>query len=88
MKTHFLEISEARKQLTKLGKELQIDSIIIVTRHGKKIFAIVHLDYLSMINETFEILSDPEAIQMLQESLKDIFAGRIHTHEKVKKELF
>ncbi len=44
-------------------------------------------EYHSMIKETFEILADPEAMQMLQDSLADIRAGRTHDHEDVRREL-
>lgn len=59
----------------------------MVTRHIKKAFALVNLDYLSAVVETIEILNDPEAMRMLQESIEDIRAGRLHDHDDVEKEL-
>jgi len=82
-----LDISEARKQLNSIDERLKDERIIYITRHNKKAFAVVNLDYLSAVIETIEILNDPEAMQMLQRSLDDIRAGRLSDHDDVEKEL-
>ena len=82
-----MDISTARKQFNSFDRRLAQDNVIVVTRHGKDAFTIVSLEYHSMIKETFEILADPEAMQMLQDSLADIRAGRTHDHEDVRREL-
>ena len=82
-----LDISEARKQLNSIDERLKDERIIYITRHNKKAFAVVNLDYLSAVIETIEVLNDPEAMQMLQRSLEDIRAGRLHDHDDVEKEL-
>lgn len=81
-----LDISTARKQFNGFDRRLQRDNVIIITRHGRDAFAVVSLEYLSMTQETFAILADPDAMQMLQESLDDIRAGRVHDHDDVKRE--
>ncbi|MHB1037483.1 MAG: type II toxin-antitoxin system Phd/YefM family antitoxin [Pirellulales bacterium] len=87
METSTLDISEARKQFSRLDKRLREDRVIWITRRNKKAFAIVDTDLLQTVLETIEILSDPDALGMLQESLRDIQAGRLHDHEAVKREL-
>ena len=82
-----LDISEARKQLNSIDERLKDERIIYITRHNKKAFAVVNLDYLSAVMETIEVLNDPEAMQMLQKSLDDIRAGHLHDHDDVEKEL-
>jgi antitoxin YefM len=82
-----LDISEARKQLNSIDERLKDERVIVITRHSKKAFAVVDLEYLSAVTETVEVLSDPEAMRMLQESLNDIRAGRLHDHDDVEKEL-
>ena len=82
-----LDISEARKQLNSLDRRLAREHLIYVTRHGKKAFAVVNLEYLRTVLETIDILSDPEAVQLLQQSLADIRAGRLHDHGEVQEEL-
>jgi len=87
MTTTTLDISEARRQFTKLDRRLREDQVIWVTRRNKRAFAVVDTELLETVLETIEILSDPEASQMLQQSLQDIQAGRVHDHEAVKREL-
>jgi PHD/YefM family antitoxin component YafN of YafNO toxin-antitoxin module len=81
-----LDISEARKQFNSIDERLKDECIIYITRHNKEAFAVVNLEYLSAVRETIEILSDPEAMQMLHQSIEDIRAGRLHDHEDVEKE--
>jgi PHD/YefM family antitoxin component YafN of YafNO toxin-antitoxin module len=82
-----LDISEARKQLNTIDERLKGEHVIVVTRHNKKAFAVVDLEYLSAVYETLEILSDHEAMRMLAKSIDDIRAGRLHDHHDVEKEL-
>ncbi len=82
-----LDISEARKQFNSIDERLKEDSVIYVTRHNKKAFAVVDLDYLAAVMETIEVLTDPEAMQMLEKSIADIRAGRLHAQAAVEKEL-
>lgn len=82
-----LEISEARKHFNSIDERLRSDRVIVVTRHNKKVFAVVDYDYLSAVLETMEILADPNAMQLLQESLDDIRAGNVQDHDDVEKEL-
>jgi hypothetical protein len=44
-------------------------------------------EQLVAILETAEILSDPDAMEMLQKSIADIRAGRVYDHNAVEKEL-
>ena len=87
MGTITLDISEARRQFTKLDERLREDRVIWITRHNKKAFAVVDTDLLQTILETIEILSDPDALKMFQEGLRSIRAGRLHDHEEIKSEL-
>ena len=75
MVTATLEITEARKQLTGLQDQLKKQKIIWITRHNKKAFAAVDIEYLEIVLETIEVLSDPDALKMLQKSLEDIARG-------------
>ncbi len=82
-----LDILEARKQFSKLDKRLKEEQLIWVTRHNKKAFAVVDMQFLEAVLETLEILQDPNALRMLQESLADTRAGRLHDHEETEREL-
>ena len=82
-----LDISEARRQLNTLDQRLREAPVIYITRHNKKAFVAVDLEYFSAVLETLEILADPESLKMLHDSIADIRAGRLHDHEDVKREL-
>ena len=82
-----LDITEARAQLNRLDERLADERVIYVTRHNKKVFAVVDLEYLQTVLETIEIVSDPEAFKLFQQGLEDLKQGRVHDHEDVKKEL-
>lgn len=87
MTTGTLDITEARRQFNKLGERLLDEHVIYITRHNKRAFAVVDIEFLSSVLETIEILSDPESHRMFIESLEDIKMGRLHDHEDVKREL-
>ena len=66
METTTLEISEARKNLTSIDERLKKKKVIYVTRHNKKAFAMVSLEYLSTMVETLKLLKNPGALQMME----------------------
>ena len=45
------------------------------------------IEYLETVMETMEVLGDPEAMQMLNESLRAIERGELIDQEDVEKEL-
>lgn len=82
-----IDITEARKEFNRLDERVGEERVIHVTRHGKPVFAVVDIEYLQAVLETIEIVSDPDSFRMFQEGLEDIRAGRVHSHEDVKREL-
>jgi PHD/YefM family antitoxin component YafN of YafNO toxin-antitoxin module len=81
-----LDISEARKKFNTLDAELEKTPVIIITRHNKDTFAVVNIEYLEAIVDTMDILGDPEAMQMLQESVRAIEDGHLIDQEDVEEE--
>ncbi len=84
--TELLSISQARRALNSLDQRLEDACVIYVTRHKKAVFALVSLVYFEGLMETLEIMCDPDAMTLLQESCEDIRAGRVHEHDDVKRE--
>jgi prevent-host-death family protein len=82
-----LDISEARKRFNTLDRELKDRPVIYVTRHNRGAFAVVDIEYLETVMETMEVLGDPEAMQMLNESLQAIERGELIDQDDVEKEL-
>lgn len=85
--TRNLDISEARKRFNSLDEELETNSVIYIKRHGKDAFAVVDIEYLETVLETLEILSDPDTLAMLQESIEAIEQGKLIDQEDVESEL-
>ena len=82
-----LDISDARTKFNTLDRQLAKSPVIYITRHGKRAFAIIDIEYLETVMETMEVLSDPDAMQMLQDSLKAIEDGDLIDQEDVEREL-
>ena len=81
-----LDISEARKQFSKLDVRLRDDPLIWITKHNKKAFAVVDMELMEAVLETLDILQDPNALAMFQASLADVKAGRMHDHADIERE--
>ena len=85
-----ISISEARSKLLKMPKELHRKShprAITVTQRGKPVLAIVPWEFYESVLETLEIMGDPELMNALRESIKQVSRGRTVEWEEVKKEL-
>ena len=80
-----LDISEARKRFNTIERDLKDSPVIYITRHNQEAFAIVDIDYLETVMETMEVLGDPEAMQMLNESLRAIERGELIDQENIDK---
>ena len=87
MSSATLDISEARSTLSTMVDRLRENNVIWITRHNKKAFAIVNHELMEALLETLEILRDPAALQLLQESLNDIRSGQLVDHEDLKQEI-
>ena len=83
-----LDISEARKQFNSLDEIMrsQDRKVIHIMRHSRPAFAVVDVEYLDALLETLDVLSDPAATAMLQDSIADLRNNRLHEHEDVKRE--
>jgi PHD/YefM family antitoxin component YafN of YafNO toxin-antitoxin module len=95
IKERSLSISEAQREITSLPEQFTEPlEAAIVTRYGKKVMAILPypaykalLDYIESLEETLEIMSDPEAMAAFRQGVQDIEQGRTVAWEDVKKEL-
>lgn len=87
MSTATLDISEARRKLTTLDRELGTKKVIWVTRHSKRAFAMVNREWMEALLETIEILQDGNAARLLKKSLDDLKKGRLMDQEDLDKEM-
>ena len=85
-----LSMAEARKKLAQLPEEFARDpeeGTVTITRHGKPVLAVMPYELFDSIMETLEIMSDPELMAALRQSLQEIARGETLPWEEVKKEL-
>jgi antitoxin YefM len=71
--------------LAKLASELS--QRFIITLHGKPAVVIMSLEELEGMEETIDIMSDPELVESIRQGQKDYEEGKFFTLEEVEKEL-
>ncbi len=82
-----LSIAEARSRLTQLPEQLEKRGAVTVTRRGKPVLAVMSYDLYDSLMETLEIMSDPEQMTILRQSIREAKNGQTVPWQKVKKEL-
>ena len=83
-----VSITKARGMLPQLSEQLaDWGSAIPLTRHGQPIMALMSWELFESIEETLEIMSDPDLMGQLRESIKAAEEGRIRPLEEVASEM-
>jgi prevent-host-death family protein len=88
MAERFLNVTEAKKSFCELAREADatLDRIII-TRGGHPVAVLLAYEDYAGIEETLEIMADPELVKGIREGIEDEKAGRVIDYETVRKEL-
>lgn len=90
-----LSISEAQREITSLPDKFTEElEATIVTRYGKPVMAVLPyytykalIETLESMQETLEIMKDPELMAVFRQGVQDIEQGKTVAWEEVKKEL-
>jgi prevent-host-death family protein len=82
-----IQISEARRRLSELYKEMGPDETVSITSRGKQVFALMPWELYESLNETIAIMGDPVSMEALKRGIQDMNSGRITDWEKAKQEL-
>jgi prevent-host-death family protein len=84
-----LSIVEARSRLTQLPEDLEQDNgnAVTITRRGKPVLAVMSYDLYDSILETLEVMSDPELMALLRQSIQEADDGKLLEWETVKQEM-
>ena len=82
-----MQISEARRRLNELHKEMGPEETVSITSRGKQVFALMPWELYEALNETIEIMGDPEMMMALKRGVQDIESGRVTNWDEVKAEL-
>ena len=86
--TTVLSMVDARAKLTHLPEQLGDEpGVIIVTRHGRQVLAILAWEDYEALIETLDIVGDPEAMEQLRVSSEHIKAGKMRPVRELGKEL-
>ena len=83
----YMPITEARKEINNLPLSLDKEDTISVTNRGKKVLAILPWKTYEAITETLEIMSDPDMMNALKQSIAEYKSGKTEDWDAVKEEL-
>jgi prevent-host-death family protein len=88
MPERFLTVTEAKRTFCELVRETdETFDRVIITRDGHPAAVLLAYDDYDGMQETIEIMSDPELVKAIREGEQDIGAGRTVDYEVVKKRL-
>ncbi len=80
--------TEARSRLSELVDEVEErHEHLVITRNGRPAAVVLSADEYEALEETLEVLDDPEALGALRESEEDVRAGRLFSLAEVKRDL-
>ena len=58
-----------------------------MTRRGQPVLAVLPWEFYESLVETLEVLSDPEMVTAVRESLEDLKRGRVLSHAEARRRL-
>jgi antitoxin YefM len=83
-----IPLSEARARLSELVDEaVRTHERVDITRNGRRAAVLMSADDFDSLQETLDILADPEAMRDIEEGRRDIREGRVYTLEEVTAEM-
>jgi prevent-host-death family protein len=83
-----IPFSEARARLTELLDEVnERQEHVVITRNGRPAGVMLSSDEYEALAETLEVLEDPELLDALRESERDVQAGRTQTLDELRRDL-
>ena len=84
-----LSIVEARNRLTHLPEELEQEhsGALTITRRGKPVLAVMPYALYDSLMETLEVMSDPELMPLLRQSIQEASEGKLVEWAAVKQEM-
>jgi len=83
-----MSITDARNKLTHLSAELSgSPGCIPLTRYGVPVMALMSWELFESLQETMEIMGDPDLMSQLRQSINDIQEGRTISLDELNSEL-
>ena len=88
MTNETVPLTEAKARLSEYAERVESQhERVMVTRNGRPSFVMIAADDLDGLEETLEILSDPEAMESLRRSQEEMARGETIPWEQVKAEM-
>ena len=82
-----LPLAEIKKRLSEIVDRVEEHhERVVLTRNGRPAAVILSPDDLESLEETLDILSDPEAMRAIREAEAEIAAGDFVTGEELRRE--
>lgn len=72
-----MSITEARKKITSLENEMEYNSTIAITNHGREVFALMKWETYESIAETLDILNDERLYDALKTGVQEIKENKL-----------
>ena len=83
-----LPITEARAKLTQIANDLVgSQDTVTVTNRGKPMMTLIGYEMYESIMESLEIMSDPDLMAQLRQSLREAQSGDVIGLDQVEREL-
>ncbi|MBM3238368.1 type II toxin-antitoxin system Phd/YefM family antitoxin [Candidatus Poribacteria bacterium] len=77
-------VTEAKRKLLEFARLASVGKTVMLTRRGTPYVVMMSAAEYESIQETLDILSDPEALSSLAKSKEDIQTGRLVSWKDVK----
>jgi antitoxin YefM len=73
-----IPLGEVKNRLSEVVERIRREhGRVVVTKHGQPAAVILSVEDLESLEETLEILSDPELLQAIKDSEEDVRKGRV-----------
>jgi antitoxin YefM len=81
--TEHVPLAEVKNRLSEVVERIEREhGRVVITKHGRPAAVIVSIEDLRSLEETLEILGDPELLAQIREAEADVGAGRTETLSK------
>ena len=85
-----LSIGEARNRLGQLPEELRQageNGAVTITRRGEPVLAMMPYELYDSLIETLEVMSDPQLMALLRQSIREADENKLLDWEDVKRDI-
>lgn len=83
-------MARAREILTQLPDKLEGDpsiGAVGITRRGKPVLAVMSFDFYNSLMETLEIMGDPELMNTLRRSIREVKEGKLVPWSEIRQDI-